>query len=57
MGDYAIIESGTVVNIAVSDPEYAASQGWIALPEGVQIGWSYINGEFVDNRPAPDTGE
>jgi hypothetical protein len=38
---YAIISKGLVCNIAVADPEFAAEQGWIECPEGVEIGWSY----------------
>ena len=38
---YAIIENQTVVNIAVADPQYAEDQGWVLLPEGAGIGWTY----------------
>ena len=51
---YAIIENNVVVNNVVADEDYAAEQGWVLLPEGVGIGWEYINGQFVDNRPVPD---
>lgn len=54
MANYAIIENGAVVNAVVSDAEYAELQGWIILPEGIGIGWDYIDGAFVDNRPAPE---
>ena len=50
---YAIIENNLVVNSVVADETYAIEQGWILLPEGAGIGWEYINGQFVDNRPAP----
>lgn len=53
MANYAIIENNKVANIVVADLDYAASQGWVALPENAGIGWDYINGQFVDNRPAP----
>jgi hypothetical protein len=38
---YAIIESGVVVNAVVASAEYAAEQGWVALPEGAGIGWAF----------------
>ena len=54
MASYAIIENGLVVNSAEAEADYAAEQGWILLPEGAGIGWSYVDGKFVDNRPAPE---
>lgn len=54
MANYAIIENDTVINTAVAEADYAAEQGWVLLPEGAGIGWSYIDGEFVDLRPAPE---
>jgi hypothetical protein len=53
MANYAIIENGKVVNLVVAEADYAATQGWVACPDG-GIGWDYINGQFVDNRPKPD---
>jgi hypothetical protein len=55
---WAFIEGGTVVNAVVWDGVSALS-----LPDGltmvsladhphVGIGWDYVDGEFVDNRPA-----
>jgi hypothetical protein len=54
MASYAIIENGLVVNAAEAEADYAAEQGWVQLPEGAGIGWSYVDGEFVDNRPTPE---
>ena len=51
---YAIIEAGIVTNIVVADAEYAELQSWISMPETVEIGWSYVDGAFVDLRPAPE---
>lgn len=53
MLNYAIIENGKVVNIVVAEPDYAATQGWVACSNG-GIGWDYIDGQFVDNRPVPE---
>lgn len=57
MKDYAVIENATVVNVVVADAELAAKNGWVELPEGSGIGWSYVDGQFADNRPAPPTPE
>jgi hypothetical protein len=54
MPNFAIIENGKVVNTVVAEADYAATQGWVALPDGVGIDWDYINGQFVDNRPVPE---
>ncbi len=51
---YAIIENNTVINNVIADEDYATEQGWVLLPEGAGIGWEYINGQFVDNRPVPE---
>lgn len=50
MSNYAIIENSKVVNVVVADADYAAENGWVEITSG-GIGWDYINGEFVDNRP------
>ena len=44
-----IIENGVVVNAIVVD-SLDFMPGLIEATEG-GIGWSYINGSFVDNRP------
>lgn len=51
MAGFAIIENGVVVNMAVASPEFAASQGWIAVPDGVGIGWSYDGQTFIVPPP------
>lgn len=51
MQNFAIIENGKVINVVVADLDYATEQGWISLPENAGIGWDYIDGQFVDNRP------
>ena len=53
MPNYAIIENGKVVNTVVAEADYAATQGWVALPDGAGIDWDYTNGQFIDNRPIP----
>ena len=54
MAKYAIIEDGKVVNTVLAEPEYASEKGWIESSEEVGIGWSYVDGELVDLRPAPE---
>ena len=48
---YAIIENGIVKNIAIASPEWAELKGWVAIADGVKIGWIYEDGEF---SPAPE---
>lgn len=45
--NYAIIDNGFVVNVAVSDS--ALEWNWVPIPEGSDawIGWAYIGGEFL----------
>ena len=55
INDYAVIENNLVVNIVISEHEYAAGQGWVLASEGVGIGWSYIDGNFInENIPVID---
>lgn len=51
MNNYAIIENGIVVNVAMADPEYADAQGWVAA-QGAGIGWAW-DGETFTAPPAP----
>ena len=57
MTNYAVIENTLVINVTISDADYAQSQGWIACPDNVSIGWSYINGQFVAPIPPTPTPE
>lgn len=48
-----IIENNVVVNtIEIDSLDFMP--GLIEAPEGTGIGWSYANGQFVDNRPKPE---
>ena len=51
--NYAIIKDQVVVNIVVSEPQYAQEQGWVELIGGAGIGWGYVDGQFVP-PPPPD---
>jgi hypothetical protein len=50
---YAVIENGKVVNVIVWDGEsyLPFTDKLVELNESAGIGWDYIDGEFVDNRP------
>lgn len=50
---YAIIENQVVINVTIADAEYAQSQGWIQAPDGVGIGWFYVEGKFIAPAPQP----
>jgi hypothetical protein len=47
-----IIENGVVVNTIVVD-SLDFMPNLVEATEG-GIGWSYVNGQFVDNRPKPE---
>ena len=52
---FAIIESGTVVNVVVADAQIAAENGWIDCPVAGP-GWTYVDGVFIEPvvvKPTP----
>lgn len=57
MKAYAIIENQSVVNVALWDGASSWTPGEnyvvVLIPEGtnVGIGWSYIDGQFIDPDP------
>lgn len=51
--NYAIIENGIVVNMAVADAPLEVN--WVLAPEGVAIGWTYDSMAFTPPaQPEPD---
>lgn len=52
MNRYAIIENGVVINIVVSDAEFAAQNGWVSLPNGFGINDLYDGSTFT-KAPEP----
>lgn len=52
--NYAAVEDGKVVNVIVADELFASENGLIQIPDGVGIGWSYIDGQFIDERPSSE---
>lgn len=52
---YAIIDGGTVANIVVADPAFAADQGWIEAGPDVAVGWTWDGETFA--APAPPSPE
>lgn len=51
---YAIVKDGTVQNVAAADPQFAAENGWIECPEGVEAGWLYNGSAFIKPTPTDD---
>ena len=54
MENYAVIENGIVVNAIVADANFAEANGLVLLTGGAGIGWSYIDGQFIDERVYPE---
>lgn len=58
MKKMAHIVEGKVVNVSKWDGEsdWTPNEEVVEIPEGVVagIGWDYIDGEFIDNRPVED---
>jgi hypothetical protein len=54
MPNFAIIKDGKVVNTVVAEVDYATTQGWTLLPAGIGIDCDYVDGQFIDNRHAPE---
>ena len=50
MLNYAVIENGKVVNLCVAIEEDVKPDNWVLCKVG-GIGWDYVSGRFVDNRP------
>lgn len=59
---WAVIIDGVVQNTVVWDgvSDWSAPEGAEVVSldgfEGVGVGWDYVDGQFVDNRPELDTG-
>ena len=55
MKTYAHIVDGKVTNVSLWDGESAwtPAEEVVEIPEGITagIGWDYVDGEFIDNRP------
>lgn len=51
MAKYAVVKNEKVINTVLSDHDFAESMGWILCGPEVGIGWDYLNGVFIDNRP------
>ena len=50
MSNYAVIENGKVVNLCIATAEDEKPDNWVLCKVG-GVGWDYVDGEFVDNRP------
>jgi hypothetical protein len=58
---YAHIVDGKVVNVSLWDgvTDWTPAEEVVEIPEGTTagIGWDYVDGEFVDNRPVEEFEE
>lgn len=45
---YAVIENNKVINLVISDDEFAAQQGWVVCSDQVNIGWDYNGVDMVE---------
>ena len=52
MPNYAVIENGKVVNMCVATLSDTKPSNWVLCESG-GIGWDYVDGQFIDNRPRP----
>jgi hypothetical protein len=57
--NYAHIKDGKVINTIIWDGELELpyANELVLLPENVGIGWDYIDGQFIDNRPKTEGSE
>jgi hypothetical protein len=56
---YAIIQENKVSNVVIWDgeSEWIYEREAVEITAGGGIGWDYIDGKFVDNRPEPTEPE
>jgi hypothetical protein len=50
MPNYAVIENGKVANLCVAEPSDIKPANWVLCETG-GIGWDYVDGQFIDDRP------
>jgi len=48
---YADVKNETIVNVVISDPEFAIKQGWVAIADSVGVGWTWNGSEWIDPNP------
>jgi hypothetical protein len=55
MPNFAILENGVAVNIVIAEPEYAATQGWVAAPDNMSAGCVFDGTSWSNpNAPTPE---
>jgi hypothetical protein len=70
MKTFALVSDGTVLNVILWDGETPVDFGDVEVVESPHVigedgeiaslispGWSYVDGQFVDNRPQPESEE
>lgn len=57
--EYAHIKDNKVINVIIWDgkSELSYADELVLLTNNAGIGWDYINGEFIDNRPKTNVTE
>ncbi|MCJ8138617.1 hypothetical protein [Falsirhodobacter halotolerans] len=53
MATLGVIRRGVVVNAIVADDATPDRADWVALPDGVWIGWLFDGVSFTDPNPPP----
>lgn len=48
----ALIENTSVIQVEETEFEVHPSLIWVTCPDNVEVGWEYIDGSFIDNRPS-----
>lgn len=55
---YAIVLNETVVNVTISETDFAVKQGWLEVADSVSVGWIWNGSEWVDpNPPVVDSAD
>lgn len=58
---YALVKESKVFNLVVWDgeSEFTPEEELVEVPAGItiDIGFDYVDGDFVDNRPKPELPE
>jgi len=54
MPKFAIVENGVVLNTVLAEPDYATTQGWIALPDDMTIGCLFDGNTWFNPENTPE---
>jgi len=56
---HAVIDNGIIVNVVLSESDFAAQMGWVAFPDyvdnkAVGIGWGYDGTNWIAPEEPPE---